>query len=142
MQQTSGLDWQGTLLAPHAAVSVGNGNLYGQILADRVTIGGYGLLHRPFAGCLPPAPAKDLGLASLCTDPAPMYHTMRLRNTGGGTRAVTWRDSDSAQTGAFSARAGTDTFFDVLDGDIVHHIVVKSGTTTLEQATTTRRCAG
>ena len=61
VQQTSGLDWQGTLLAPHAAVSVGNGNLYGQILADRVTISSYGLFHRPFAGCLPPRRRRTSG---------------------------------------------------------------------------------
>jgi choice-of-anchor A domain-containing protein len=142
VQQTSGLDWQGTLLAPNAAVSVGNGNLYGQIVADRVTIGSYGLFHRPFGGCLPPAPTKDLSLASLCTDPVTNHNTMRLRNTGDRPHAVTWRDRDSAQTGAFSAGAGTDTFFDVLGGDTVHHIVATSGSTTLEQATTTRRCAG
>ena len=95
-----------------------------------------------FTGCLPPAPTKDLSLASLCTDPVTNHHTMRLRNTGYGAHAVTWTDRDSAQTGAFLARAGTDTFFDVLDGDSVHHIVVTSGSTTLEQTTTTRRCAG
>ena len=39
VQQSSGLNWQGTLLAPNAVVSVSNGNLYGQIFADRVTIG-------------------------------------------------------------------------------------------------------
>ena len=30
----------------------------------------------------------------------------------------------------------------MLGGDTVHHIVATSGSTTLEQATTTRRCAG
>ena len=67
---------------------------------------------------------------------------MRLRNTGDSAHAVTWRDRDSAQTGAFSAGAGTDTFFDMLGGDTVHHIVATSGSTTLEQTTTMRRCAG
>jgi choice-of-anchor A domain-containing protein len=142
VQQGSGLNWQGTLLAPNAAVSVSNGNFYGQIRADRATIGSEALFHRPFTGCLPPAPTKDLSLASLCTDPVTNQHAMRLRNLGVVAHAVSWTDLDSAQSGSFTAQAGTDTFFDVLDGDSVHHIVVRSGSTTLEQATTTRRCAG
>jgi choice-of-anchor A domain-containing protein len=32
VRQTSGLDFRGTILAPNAAVQVGNGNLYGQVL--------------------------------------------------------------------------------------------------------------
>jgi choice-of-anchor A domain-containing protein len=142
VQQSSGLNWQGTVLAPNASVSVSNGQFYGQIRADRVTIGSEGLFHRPFTGCLPPAPTNDLSLASLCTDPVTNHHTMRLRNIGDTSHAVTWTDRDSAQTGSFAARAGTDTFFDVLDGDTVHHIVAKSGSATLEQTTTTRQCAG
>jgi choice-of-anchor A domain-containing protein len=142
VQQSSGLDWKGTLLAPNALVTVSNGNFYGQILADRVNLGSEGVFHRPFGGCLPPLPTKDLSLASLCTDPVTNHHAMRLRNTGATAHSVTWRDRDSAQTGSFTAGAGTDTFFDVLDGDTVHHIVVTSGSTTLEQATSTRRCAG
>jgi choice-of-anchor A domain-containing protein len=142
VQQTSGLDFKGTILAPNAAVNVGNGNLYGQVLGASANIGSYGLFHAPFTGCLPPQPTKDLSLASLCTDPVTNHHAMRLRNTGDSNHPVTWSDRDSAQAGAFTARAGTDTFFDVLDGDTVHHIVVRSGSTTLEQATSTRRCAG
>jgi choice-of-anchor A domain-containing protein len=142
VEQTSGLDFKGTILAPNAAVKVGNGNLYGQILGASADIGSYGLFNAPFSGCLPPQPTKDLALASLCTDPVTNHHAMRLRNTGSTTRAVTWSDRDSAQTGAFSSPAGTDTFFDVLDGNTVHHIVVTSGSTTLEQATSTRKCAG
>jgi choice-of-anchor A domain-containing protein len=142
VQQTSGLDFKGTILAPNAAVNVGNGNLYGQIIGASATVGSYGLFHAPFGGCLPPQPTKDLSLASLCTDPITLHHTMRLRNVGSADHAVTWSDRDSAQTGAFTARAGTDTFFNVLDGDTVHHIVVRSGSTTLEQATSTQRCEG
>jgi choice-of-anchor A domain-containing protein len=142
VQQASGLSWQGTLLAPNAAASVSNGQFYGQVLADRATIGSEGFFHRPFTGCLPPAPAKDLSLASLCTDPVTDRHAMRLRNVGDVAHAVSWTDRDSAQSGSFTARAGTDTFFDVLGGNSVHHIVVTSGSTTLEQTTTTRRCAG
>jgi choice-of-anchor A domain-containing protein len=142
VQQTSGLDFRGTILAPNAAVKVGNGNLYGQILGASATIGSYELFHAPFTGCLPPQPTKDLLLASLCTDPLTNRHAMRLRNTGAGGHAVTWSDGDSAQTGAFIAKAGTDTFFDALGGNTVHHMVVKSGATTLEQTTSTRRCKG
>jgi choice-of-anchor A domain-containing protein len=142
VQQSSGLDWKGTLLAPNALVNVSNGNFYGQILAEWATLGSEGFFHRPFAGYLPQPPTKDLSLASLCTDPVTNHHTMRLRNTGDSAHPVTWTDRDSAQTGSFTARAGTDTFFDLLDGNTVHHIVAKSGSTTLEQTTTTRRCAG
>jgi choice-of-anchor A domain-containing protein len=142
VRQTSGLDFRGTILAPNAAVQVGNGNLYGQVLGASATIGSEGLFHAPFTGCLPPQPTKDLSLASLCTDPITLHHSMRLRNIGSVDHAVTWSDRDSAQSGAFTARAGTDTFFDVLDGDAVHRIVVRSGSTTLEQTTSTRRCAG
>jgi choice-of-anchor A domain-containing protein len=142
VQQTSGLDFKGTILAPNAGVRVGNGNLYGQILGGSANVGSEGLFHAPFSGCLPPQPTKDLALASLCTDLMTNHHAMRLRNVGDGDHPVTWSDRDSAQSGAFTARAGTDTFFDVLDGDTVHHIVVRSGSTTVEQATSTRRCAG
>ena len=143
---TAGFEWKGSILAPNAAVSLSNGQLNGSVAARVVSAGasngGYLVKHNGFTGCLPPAPPTPLSIASLCTDPVTNQHAMRLRNTGSGTRAVTWSDKDSAQTGAFSSPGGTDTFFDVLDGDIVHHIVVKSGTTTLEQTTTTRRCAG
>ena len=142
VRQTSGVDFRGTILAPNAAVQVGNGNLYGQVLGASATVGSEGLFHAPFTGCLPPQPTKDLSLASLCTDPITLHHSMRLRNIGSVDHAVTWSDRDSAQNGAFTARAGTDTFFDVLDGDTVHHVVVRSGSTTLEQTTSTRRCAG
>ena len=112
-------------------MSLSNGQLSGSIAASTVTVGasngGYLVNHVGFTGCLPPAPANPLSLDSLCTDPTTNHHTMRLRNTGTSARAVTWSDRDSAQTGSFAARAGTDTFFDVLGGDQVHHIVVTSG---------------
>ena len=142
VQQASGLEWQGTLLAPNAAASLSNGQLHGQLLAASAAIGSEGVFHHPFTGCLPAAPTRDLSLASLCTDPVTNHHAMRLRNTGDTSHAVTWTDADSAQTGSFTARAGTDTFFDVLDGDRVHHIVATSGSTTLNETTTTRPCAG
>ena len=88
-----------------------------------------------------PAPAKDLGLASLCTDPVTNHHTMRLRNTGDSAHAVAWRDRDSAQTGR-SWRGPERHVLRRVGGDTVHHIVATSGSTMLEQATTTRRCAG
>ena len=143
---TAGLEWKGSILAPNAAVSLSNGQLSGSIAASTVTVGasngGYLVNHVGFTGCLPPAPANPLSLDSLCTDPTTNHHAMRLRNTGTSARAVTWSDRDSAQTGSFAARAGTDTFFDVLGGDQVHHIVVTSGSVTLEQTTSTRACAG
>jgi choice-of-anchor A domain-containing protein len=142
LQQSSGLDWKGTLLAPHAGDSVTNGNFYGQLLVDHATIGSEGFFHRPFAGCLPPLPTSDLSLVSLCTDPVTQHHAMRLRNLGDRSHVVTWSDRDSAQGDTFTAPARTDTFFDVLNGNVVHHIVVTSGSTTLEATTSTRQCAG
>ncbi|HEX6743784.1 MAG TPA: choice-of-anchor A family protein [Solirubrobacteraceae bacterium] len=143
---TAGFEWKGSILAPNAAVSLSNGQLNGSVAARVVSVGasngGYLVRHNGFTGCLPPAAPTPLSIASLCTDPVTNLHALRLRNTGSSTRAVTWTDKDSAQTGAFSSPGGTDTFFDVRDGDVVHHIVVKSGTTTLEQTTTTRPCAG
>src|SRR5690349_10901339 len=124
VQQTSGLNWQGTLLAPHAGVTASNGQFYGQILGDHANIGSEALFHRPFGGCLPPLPTRDLSLASLCTDPVTRHNSMRLRNLGDRAYLVTWSDRDSAQGDTFTAPAGTDTFFDVLDGDRVHHITV------------------
>jgi choice-of-anchor A domain-containing protein len=143
---TAGLEWKGSILAPNAAVSLSNGQLSGSLAARSATVGasngGYLVNHIGFTGCLPPQPPETLSLASLCTDPVTNHHAMRLRNTASTARAVSWRDRDSAQTGAFTAGAGTDTFFDVLDGNTVHHIIVTSGSTTLEEATTTRQCAG
>jgi choice-of-anchor A domain-containing protein len=144
---TVGLAWQGSILAPNATVTLFNGQLNGSVAAAAVSTGtpssgGYQTNHVAFTGCLPPAPAQTLSLESLCTDPQTNHHAMRLRNTGESDREVTWIDRDSAQRGRFIAPAGTDTFFDVLDGNKVHHIVATSGSTTLEATTTTRRCAG
>jgi choice-of-anchor A domain-containing protein len=142
VQQSSGLNFQGTLLAPHAGVTASNGQFYGQILSDQANIGSEAFFHHPFGGCLPPLPTRDLSLVSLCTDPVTNHHSMRLRNLGDRAYVVTWSDRDSAQGDTFTAPAGTDTFFDVLDGDRVHHITVTSGSTTIEATTGTRACAG
>jgi hypothetical protein len=48
------LDWRGTMLAPKADVSVSNGQFYGQIFADTVTVGGELVHHVPYTGCLAP----------------------------------------------------------------------------------------
>jgi choice-of-anchor A domain-containing protein len=143
---TVGFEWKGSILAPNAAVSLSNGQLSGSLAARTVAIGilngpGYLVNRVGFSGCLPPAPPNPT-IASLCTDPVTNHHTLRFTNTGNSTRAVSWRDRDSAQTGSFSSPGDTDTFFDVLDGNVVHHIVVTSGSVTLEQTTSTRRCAG
>jgi hypothetical protein len=139
-------NWAGAILAPTAAASITNATYRGSVAAHDVTINGVGFEHHPFGGCLPPPPSpeppRNLSLASLCTDPVTNHNAMRLRNPDASNYPVTWRDRDSGQTGAFTAKAGTDTFFDVLDGDTVHRIVVTSGSTTVEQATTTRSCAG
>jgi choice-of-anchor A domain-containing protein len=138
----SGVAWSGTILAPDSVVSITNGTFNGSVAAHDLTINGVGFNHHPFGGCLPPAPAQTLSLQSLCTDPVTNHHAMRLRNTGDSDRVVTWSDDDSGQGATLTAPAGEDTFFDVLDGDEVHHIVATSGSTTLKATTTTRPCAG
>ena len=132
---TAGLEWKGSILAPNAAVSLSGGQLSGSVAARVVTVGasngGYQVNHIGFMGCLPPLPPNPLSLASLCTDPVTNHHSMRLRNAGTASRAVTWSDRDSPQAGAFTSAGGTDRFFDVLGGNTVHHIVVTSGSTIL-----------
>jgi choice-of-anchor A domain-containing protein len=134
--------WSGTILAPDASVSITNGTYNGSVVARELSINGVGFNHHPFGGCLPPAPANDLSLASLCTDTLTDRHTLRLRNTGASARSAQWRDLDSAQQGDLNAPAESDTFFDVLGGGTPHRIVVTSGSTTLEQTTGTNACRG
>jgi choice-of-anchor A domain-containing protein len=134
--------WQGTILAPDAAVSISNGTYNGSVAARDVSISSVAFNDHRFAGCLPPAPPKDLSLASLCTDPLTRHHSLRLRNTGASAHPAHWEDLDSGQSGDLDAPAESDTFFDVLGGDVPHHIVVTSGSTTLQQTTATNLCGG
>jgi choice-of-anchor A domain-containing protein len=135
--------WSGTILAPDAAVTLSNGTFNGAVAAHDVTISSLGFNHHPFSGCLPAPPKNDLALESLCTDPLTNNHSLRLRNTGDEAHGVHWEDRDSAQEGDFKAPAKTDTFFDVRDGDEVHHIVVTApGVSTVEATTGTNECRG
>jgi choice-of-anchor A domain-containing protein len=134
--------WEGTILAPDAAVSISNGTYNGSVAARDVSIGSEAFNDHRFAGCLPPAPPKDLSLASLCTDPLTGHHSLRLRNTGANAHPAHWEDLDSGQSGDLDAPAESDTFFDVAGGDVPHRIVVTSGSTTLQQTTGTNLCGG
>jgi choice-of-anchor A domain-containing protein len=56
----SGIGFDGSILAPLAAVSFSNGQLNGQIFA--ASLSGTGEVeHDPFAGCIPTTPAPDAG---------------------------------------------------------------------------------
>jgi choice-of-anchor A domain-containing protein len=135
------MNWTGSILAPAAAASITNGPYRGSVAAHDLTINGVLFEHHPFNGCLPPKPRETLELDSECTDPFTNHTTMRLRNTGTSLRNATWSDGQG-QSGDMTVPAGHDFFFDVLGGNVVHHIVVTSGSTTLTQDTSTRKCAG
>ena len=141
-------EWKGSILAPDAAFTIPNGQLDGSVAARDVDAPrSPGWTHHPFSGCLPPEPlppepSRNLSLVSLCTDPLTLRHALRLRNEDATAYEVHWEDTDSAQSGDLTARASTDTFFDIQGGDEVHHIVVTSGSTTVEATTGTNECGG
>lgn len=136
------LAWQGTVLAPYPAMGFpGSTQLVGQIVAASIAGNGT-VIHRPFDGCLPPAPTRDLALTALCRNEVSDRTKLRLRNTGDRDVTVTWTDSESAQQGTFVARAGHDTFFAVQDGQGPHHITVSSDTESVRAATSARACRG
>jgi hypothetical protein len=130
-----------TPVGAFALMSIGNGTYRGSVVAHDLAINGITLEHRAFSGCLPPKPAETLQLASVCTDRFTHRSTMRLRNSGASAREATWSDGNG-QSDNITVPADNDYFFDVLGGDVVHHIVVTSGSTTLTQDTSIRACAG
>ena len=71
-----------------------------------------------------------------------LRHALRLRNEDATAYRVHWEDTGSAQNGDLTARASSDTFFDIQGGDEVHHIVVTSGSTTVKATTGTNECGG
>jgi choice-of-anchor A domain-containing protein len=147
VQQHSGLDWRGTMLAPKADVSVSNGQFYGQIFADTVTVGGELVHHVPYTGCLaplprPPEPQRNISLKSLCTDPATKRHALVLTNNDPTDYEVHWEDTGSGLSDTLPAPAKKDTFFDIPGGDKPHHIVATSGPTTVEATTGINKCGG
>lgn len=138
--------WQGTVLAPNSNVAFpGSTQLNGQILGASVSGNGT-VNHRPFGGCLPaepvPEPTDDLELEPLCRNGVSGDTKLRLRNIGGTSVKVTWSDLDSAQAGAFVARANSDRYFAVADGDVPHRITVTSPTESVTATTETRACEG
>ena len=64
------IEWQGTVLAPSAAVSFTNGQLHGQVIAASYSGDGTVLHDSPFGGCLPPPPTRDLILDAAVSQPA------------------------------------------------------------------------
>ncbi|WCB92433.1 hypothetical protein DSM104299_01128 [Baekduia alba] len=136
------IEWQGTVLAPSAAVSFTNGQLHGQVIAASYSGDGTVLHDSPFGGCLPPPPTRDLVLTPLCRNPQSNATNLRLTNTADTAVDVTWSDLDSAQGGALTLPGRTDTYFDVADGETPHRVVVRSSTETAQATTETRACAG
>ena len=140
-------EWKGSILAPDAAFTIPYGQFDGSVAARDVTLQSPGWTYHPFSGCLPPEPlppepSRNLSLVSLCTDPLTLRHALRLRNEDATAYRAHWEDTDSAQNGDLTARASSDTFFDIQGGDEVHHIVVTSGSTTVKATTGTNECGG
>jgi choice-of-anchor A domain-containing protein len=139
--QISGLNWFGAVLAPNAAVNAGNGQIYGAIWAHDWEGSGT-VLHGSLPGCLPPLPPQALALSALCVDPVTGQLAMRLRNTGEDDLPVSWHDERSAQSGTFESKAGSDTYFHVLEGEQPHTIVASAGGQTVRAEGTSRHCEG
>lgn len=136
------LAWQGSILAPSSAVdAMGGTQINGQVIGASVE-GNATVNHHPFSGCLPPAPTDDLALDPLCRNSVSNTAKLRLRNTGASDVRVAWSDLDSAQSGAFTARAQTDTVFAIADGDTPHRITVTSATESETATSETRACRG
>jgi choice-of-anchor A domain-containing protein len=142
---TRGVAWQGTILAPNAAV-VGNNHpqLNGQLIAASVPDSNWVVNRVTYTGCLPepPGPPDDtLSLAPLCID----YNgdlDMRMRNTGDKARKVTWRDLTRRDFGQFDVPPHSDFFFYNRGGDGGSVVSATSGTTTVRANGTDRRCKG
>jgi choice-of-anchor A domain-containing protein len=135
------IQWLGSILAPQAAVTFTNGQLLGQVVAASYSGDGT-VIHTPFGGCLPPLPTHDLLATALCRNPLSEATSVRITNTATHAIDVTWSDADSAQGGAFTLPARTDTYFDVLDGRTAHHLTIRSATESVTVTTATRACAG
>jgi choice-of-anchor A domain-containing protein len=148
---TTGVRWQGLILAPNAAVTSANHpQLNGQIVAKTVPSSDWVLLGHPaFTGCLPPPtpsvppppPDTTLGLQALCVD-ANGDLDMRLRNTGEVARGGNWEDIDGRDFGHFEVPADSDLFFLVHGATAGNTIRATSGGTVVDATATDRLCAG
>jgi choice-of-anchor A domain-containing protein len=143
---TTGVGWQGLILAPNASVTALNRpQLAGQLIARTVPDSSWVINRTTFAGCLPvtpPVPPDDtLALKALCFGAGDLLD-MRLTNTGARTRHVTWRDLTGRDFGAFDAAPGEDFFFEVRDATPASIIEITAGTTTITEPATSRQCRG
>ena len=142
---THGVAWQGTILAPNAAVTgLNHPQLNGQLIAASVPDSSWVINRVTYTGCLPrpPGPPDDtLSLAPLCIDHAGNLD-MRMRNTGDRTRSVTWQDLTGSDFGQFDLPPHSDFFFNVQGGSGSSVISATSGTTTLRTNGTDARCQG
>ena len=143
---THGVAWQGSILAPNAAV-IGNNRpqLNGQLIAASVPDSSWVINRVTYTGCVPtpPGPPDDtLTLDSLCID----YNgnlDMRMTNTGDQTRHVTWTDvTRGGDFGQFDIPPHSDYFFYDQGGGAGSVIQATSGTTTVTANGTGKACQG
>ena len=117
--------WAGTLLAPNAPRHHQR-QLHGRLLAatpSRSTESGSFTIRSP-AACRR-SRTRTLGLGAVCTDPGrSTQHAPARRGRVAHTGDMERRTGAEA---AIHVPAGPHVYFDVLGGDIVHHIVVTSG---------------
>ena len=142
---SSGVGWQGSILAPNAVVtSTNRPQLNGQLIAASVPDSSWVVNQVKYAGCLPLPPGQPdttLSLTPLCIDANGVLN-MRMRNPGDHTRHVTWRDLGGPDSGSFDIPAHSDFFFDIQGGGAASVVVATSGTTTVQANGTGRHCQG
>jgi choice-of-anchor A domain-containing protein len=139
---TSGVPWQGTILAPNADVTgLNHPQLSGQLIAASVPDSSWVINRVKYTGCLPAPPDNTLSLAPLCIDASGVLN-MRLRNIGDQTRAISWIDLTGSDSGSFDVPAHSDFFFDVRGGGAGSVVRATSGTTTVEANGTGAHCRG
>ena len=137
--------WQGSILAPNAAVTGTNEpQLNGQLIAASVPDSTWVINRVKYTGCLPLPPGPPdttLSLAPLCID-ANGVLDMRMRNTGDQTRDVTWKDLGGPDSGSFDIPAHSDFFFYVHGGGAASVVVATAGMTTVQANGTGAHCQG
>ncbi len=142
---THGVAWQGSILAPNAAVTGTNEpQLNGQLIAASVPDSTWVINRVKYTGCLPVPPGPPdttLSLTPLCIDSSGVLD-MRMRNTGDQTRQVTWKDLGGPDSGSFDIPAHSDLFFYVEGGGAASVVVATSGTTTVRANGTGAHCQG
>ena len=142
---TSGVAWQGSILAPNATVTAaGHPQLHDQLIAATVPSSDWVVDRVTFKGCLPEPPTppdNPLTLTPLCIDSAGDLD-MRLSNPGTTSRAVVWNDMIGGDFGQFVVPAQSDQFFVVRGGNGASVIRATSGTTTVRANGTDVPCRG